>query len=206
VSGDTVRHGVGEFELGTPVATVIAELGGGMTEGRAVKYVLSGISNPVLRGELIDTPLTYEHMESVGAGLGTGGFIVYDDRTDPAELSHAVSRFLGVESCGQCSACKLGCQAITDLLSGLDGVTEGPVYGDISARLASVTDASRCFLPSQEQRVVASLLSDMRDPESRRPARGLELTKIVDLVGDRFVLDDTQARKRPDWTYEPEVT
>ena len=92
------------------------------------------------------------------------------------------------------------------MLSGLDGVTEGAVYGDISARLASVTDASRCFLPSQEQRVVTSLLSDMRDPESRRPARGLELTKIVDLVGDRFVLDDTQARKRPDWTYEPKAT
>ena len=206
VSGDTVRHGVGEFELGTPVAAVIAELGGGMAEGRAIKYVLSGVSNPVLRGELINTPLTYEHMESVGAGLGTGGFIVYDDRTDPAELAYAVSRFLSVESCGQCSACKLGCQAVTELLSGLGNVTEGAVYGDISARLASVTDASRCFLPSQEQRVVTSLLSDMRDPQSRRPERGLELTKIVDLVGDRFVLDGTQSRKRPDWTYEPKAT
>ena len=119
---------------------------------------------------------------------------------------YAVSRFLGIESCGQCSACKLGCQAVTELLSGLDGVTEGAVYGDISARLASVTDASRCFLPSQEQRVVTSLMRDMHDPESRRPARGLELTKILDLVGDRFVLDDTQSRKRPDWTYEPKAT
>jgi NADH-quinone oxidoreductase subunit F len=206
VSGDTVRHGVGEFELGTPVATVIAELGGGMADGRAIKYVLSGVSNPVLHGELIDTPLTYEHMEAVGAGLGTGGFIVYDDRTDPAELAYAVSRFLGIESCGQCSACKLGCEAVTELLSSLDGVTEGAVYGDISARLANVTDASRCFLPSQEQRVVTSLLPDMHDPESRRPERGLELTKIVDLVGDRFVLDDTQSRKRSDWTYEPKAT
>jgi NADH:ubiquinone oxidoreductase subunit F (NADH-binding) len=201
-----VRHGVGEFELGTPVATVIAELGGGMADGRAIKYVLSGVSNPVLHGELIDTPLTYEHMEAVGAGLGTGGFIVYDDCTDPAELAYAVSRFLGIESCGQCSACKLGCEAVTELLSSLDDVTEGAVYGDISARLASVTDASRCFLPSREQRVVTSLLSDMHDPESRRLERGLELTKIVDLVGDRFVLDDTQSRKRSDWTYEPKAT
>ena len=131
VSGDTVRHGVGEFELGTPLSTVIAELGGGMPEGRAIKYVLSGISNPVLHGELINTRLTYEDMEAVGAGLGTGGFIVYDDRTDPAELAHAVSTFLGVESCGQCSACKLGCQHVTGILAGLDGITEDALYGDL---------------------------------------------------------------------------
>ncbi|WP_420451815.1 hypothetical protein [Ilumatobacter sp.] len=66
-----------------------------------------------------------------------------------------------------------------------------------------MTDASRCFLPSQEQRVVASLLADMHDSSARRPPRGLEITKIVDLVDDRFVLDPTQARKRPDWTHEP---
>ena len=203
VSGDTVRHGVGEVEMGTPLATVIAELGGGMPDGRAIKYVLSGISNPVLPGELIETPLTYEHMEAAGAGLGTGGFMVFDDRTDPAELAYAVSKFLGVESCGQCSACKLGCQHVTDALAGLDGITEGAVYGDLRARLASVTDASRCFLPSQEQRVVASLLPDMRNPHARRPARGIEITKIVDLADGRFVLDDQQSRKRPDWTYEP---
>jgi NADH:ubiquinone oxidoreductase subunit F (NADH-binding) len=204
VSGDTLRHGVGEYELGTPLVTVIAELGGGMPRGRAIKYVLSGISNPVLPGELIDTPLTYEDMEAAGAGLGTGGFIVYDDRTDPAELAHAVSTFLGVESCGQCSACKLGCQQVTDILAGLDGVTEGAIYGDLRARLASVTDASRCFLPSQEQRVVASLLPDMHDPRARRPPRGIEITKIVGIDDGRFLLDPTQARKRPDWTYEPD--
>ncbi len=203
VSGDTVRHGVGEFELGTPLSTVIAELGGGMPEGRAIKYVLSGISNPVLHGELINTRLTYEDMEAVGAGLGTGGFIVYDDRTDPAELAHAVSTFLGVESCGQCSACKLGCQHVTGILAGLDGITEDALYGDLRARLASVTDASRCFLPSQEQRVITSLLPDMRNPLTRQPARGLEITKIIDVDNERFVLDDTQSRKRPDWTYEP---
>lgn len=92
---------------------------------------------------------------------------------------------------------------MTGILAGLDGVTEGTICGDVRARLASVTDASRCFLPSQEQRVLTSLLADMRNPLTRRPARGLEITKIVDLDNGRFILDDTQSRKRPDWTYEP---
>jgi NADH-quinone oxidoreductase subunit F len=202
VSGDTVRHGVGEFELGTTLSQVIEELGGGMPDGRAVKYVLSGVSNPVIRGDHLDVPVTYEALDAVGAGLGSAGFIVYDDRTDPAELAWSVSRFLGVESCGQCPPCKLGSLAITELLEGLDDVTEGPAFAQLSARLPAITDAARCFLPSQEQRVVASLLADMRVPELRRPPRGLLTTKLVDLVDDRFVLDERQAHKRPDWTYD----
>lgn len=201
VSGDTVRHGVGEFELGTPVRDVILELGGGLPDGRAIKYVLSGVSNPILRGEDINTPLTYEHMDAVGAGLGTGGLIVYDDRTDPVELAHAVSRFLSVESCGQCPACKLGTQAVTDLLDELGSATDSRLFAQITARLANVSDAARCFLPTQEQRVVASLLADMREPTMRTSERGLLVTKLVDLVDDRFVLDEKQAKKRPDWTY-----
>ncbi len=204
VSGDTVCHGVGEVELGTPVGEVIDSLGGGMPPGRAVKYVLSGVSNPVLRADHLDTPLSYEHMEAVGSGLGTGGFIVFDDRTDPVELAAAVSRFLAVESCGQCPACKLGTARITELLSSPSSTPAPAVLAELSARLANVTDSARCFLPSQEQRLVASLVPDMRDQSLRTPARGLLITKIVDLVDGRVVLDERQARKRPDWTYAPE--
>jgi NADH:ubiquinone oxidoreductase subunit F (NADH-binding) len=69
----------------------------------------------------LDVPLTYEAMEALGTGLGTGGFIVYDDRTDPVELAAAVSRFLSVESCGQCPACKLGTMRVTEILSASTG-------------------------------------------------------------------------------------
>jgi NADH:ubiquinone oxidoreductase subunit F (NADH-binding) len=202
VSGDTVRHGVGEFELGTPVRDVLFALGGGLPEGRALKYVLSGISNPILRGEQVDTPLTYEHMQAAGAGLGTGGLIVYDDRTDPVELARGVSQFLSVESCGQCPPCKLGGLAITELLEEIGPDTETRLFAQLEARLGNVTDGARCFLASQEQQVVASLVPDMRDPAMRAPERGLLVTKLVDLVDDRFVLDERQALKRPDWTYE----
>ena len=204
VSGDTVRHGVGEFELGTPASEVILQLGGGLPDGRALKYVLTGVSNPILRGEDVGTPLTYEHMEAAGSGLGTGGMIIYDDTTDPVELGLAVSRFLSVESCGQCPACKLGTLTITDILTEIGSATESRLFAQLSARLGNVADAARCFLPTQEQRVVASLVPDMRDPAMRSAWRDLLVTKLVDLVDGRFVLDERQARKRPDWTYEPD--
>lgn len=201
VSGDTVRHGVGEFELGTPLSTVIDRLGGGLPAGRAVKYVLSGISNPVIRGDHLDTPLTYEHMEAIGTGLGTAGFIVFDDRTDPAELAGAVARFLSVESCGQCPPCKLGTARITELLGDHEVLDTPGGHAELSARLTNVTDSSRCFLPAQAQRLVGSLVPDIRTPSLRGPDRGLAITKIVDLVDGRFVLDDRQLLKQPDWTY-----
>ncbi len=200
VSGDTRRHGVEEFELGTPVGEIIETVGGGMPDGRDISFVLSGVSNPVLRRDDLGVGASYEAMSEIGSGLGTGGFIVFDDRTDPVELAAAVSRFLYVESCGQCPACKLGCEQVTLLLESPSGI---PVdLAVMSGRLAAVADASRCYLPSQEQRVIQSLLPAMRRSRAEAERRDLLITKIVDLADDRFTLDVRQREKRPDWTYQ----
>jgi NADH:ubiquinone oxidoreductase subunit F (NADH-binding) len=205
VSGDTLRHGVGEFEMGTPLEEVLVELGGGIAEERSLRYVLSGVANPVIRGADVGAPVSYEGLASIGSGLGSAGFMAFDDRTDPAELAAAVSRFLWVESCGQCPACKLGTGEITRRLDEVvDGEGSPRLLSVVDARLTNVTDAARCFLPVQEQRLVASLMGDIRDPQVRQATerRGLLITKLVDLVDGRFTLDERQARKRPDWTYE----
>ncbi|MDH4171180.1 MAG: hypothetical protein OEW42_16485 [Acidimicrobiia bacterium] len=199
VSGDTRRHGVEEFELGTPVVEIIETVGGGMPHGRDVAFVLSGVSNPVLGPDDLEVGASYEAMSEIGSGLGTGGFIVFDDRTDPVELAAAVSRFLYVESCGQCPACKLGCEHLTSLLESPSGVAVD--LGVVSGRLSTVADASRCYLPTQEQRVIQSLLPSMRRSRTGAERRDLLITKIVDLADDRFTLDARQRQKRPDWTY-----
>src|SRR3954471_2222254 len=43
VVGDTVRAGVAEVELGTPIGEVLESVGGGVGEGRTIKAVLSGV-------------------------------------------------------------------------------------------------------------------------------------------------------------------
>lgn len=199
VSGDTTRHGVGEFEMGTPLREIVETLGGGVGSGRSIRYILPGVSNPVLRDGDLDTPASYEAMSAVGTGLGTGGYIVFDDTTDPVELAHAVSRFLWIESCGQCPACKLGCEHVTSLLA--DASTSRRVdIGVLSARLATVNDAARCYLPTQEQRVVGSLLDDMRAGVTGE-RRDLLIAPITGIDGDRFTIADRHRHKRPDWTY-----
>lgn len=91
-----------------------------------------------------DTLLTYEDMQAAGSGLGAGGFTVYDDSACMVEVASILSRFLYVESCGQCLPCKLGTQHITEALerirdgsgseSDLDMIEEG--LREVSLQLA----------------------------------------------------------------------
>lgn len=110
---------------------------------------------------------------------------------------------MSVESCGQSLACKLGTGRITELLDSSTETLQPDTAAELSARLANVTDSPRCFLPSQEQRLVTSLIPDMRTRSLAQPRRGLQITKIVDLAGSQFELDEKQRRKQPDWTYRP---
>ncbi|HVW35245.1 MAG TPA: hypothetical protein VHL53_22115, partial [Acidimicrobiia bacterium] len=116
VTGGGRRAGVAEFEMGTPLAEVIETIGG---PGAPVTAVLSGVANPFLPAALLDTPLTYEAMRAAGAGLGAAGFIVYDDTTDLVAVAAGVSRFLAVESCGQCRHCKDDGLVLAGLLADL---------------------------------------------------------------------------------------
>jgi NADH-quinone oxidoreductase subunit F len=209
VVGDTRYAGVAEVELGTPLGDVIDRLGGGPQVGHHVKAVLSGVANPVLTGpDQLDTPVSYEGMESAGTGLGAAGFTVYDERADMVAVAQAVSRFLYVESCGQCPPCKWGTGEVTALLDRiLAGAGTEHDIEVIGARLLRVTDANRCFLGAQEQRVIGSLLRAF--PEefvahlegTAPPPAPVPVPKLVDLADGVAVYDERQARKRPDWTY-----
>ncbi|CAN5868608.1 NADH-quinone oxidoreductase subunit NuoF [soil metagenome] len=210
VVGDVVRPGVGEIELGTPLGHVIDAVGGGVRPGRRVKAVLSGVANPVLTGAQLDVPVSYEGMETAGSGMGSAGFIVYDDTTSMVEVARVLSRFLYVESCGQCPPCKLGTGEITALLEQVEAGTGGEAEVEqIGARLLSVTDGNRCYLPVQEQRVIGSLLRSFPEDfvaamEGRPVAvRGLLTPKLTAIDADGAHYDERQAAKRPDWTYEP---
>jgi NADH-quinone oxidoreductase subunit F len=208
VVGDVVRPGVGEVELGTPLREVIERVGGGVRPGRTVKAVFSGVANPVITGDQLDTPCSYEDLEAIGAGMGAAGFLVLDDTTSMIEVAQVLSRFLYVESCGQCPACKLGCGAVTELLDRLGAGAATPEDVETMAyRLRTVTDSNRCFLPVQEQRVVGSILARFTDEVNLAldgrplPRRGFVLPKLVDLTDGVATYDERQALKQPDWTY-----
>jgi NADH:ubiquinone oxidoreductase subunit F (NADH-binding) len=207
ITGHTQRHAVGEVPMGTPLGEVISLIGGGPEQGRQILAVLSGVANPILPASLLDTPLSFEGMTQVGSGLGAGGFIVFDDRTDMAAVAQSAARFLAIESCGQCDPCKRDGLAISAQLASLQhGPTERGMR-ELRSRLGTVTRGARCSLASQQENVVGSILerfglarSDLTDAEDTTDERSLILP-LVDIVGGRAVLDTSHLRKQPDWTY-----
>jgi NADH:ubiquinone oxidoreductase subunit F (NADH-binding) len=211
VVGDVVRPGVAEVELGTPLRSVIDGVGGGVAPGRSVKAVLSGVSNAVVTADHLDVPLSYEGFAAIGSGMGAGGFAVYDDTACLVEVARQLSRFLWVESCAQCPACKRGTGEITDRLARLEaGAADATVLDELARWLRSVTDGNRCYLPVEEQVVVASILTAFAGEVDEHLTRGscprprpVPFPKLVDLRDGVAVYDERHRLKQPDWTYSP---
>ena len=209
VVGDVVAPDVGEVELGTPLGQAIDAVGSGLPAGRQVKAVFSGVANAAVTAEHLDVPLTYEGFAAIGSGLGAGGFIVVDDTACMVEVARCFSRFLYVESCGQCPPCKTGSGEITGHLERIEaGEGTDRDLTEMGAWLDKVTDGNRCYLAVEEQVLISSIVRAFPEEFEEhvllgrcpRP-RPMTVPKLVDLTGGRAVLDERQARKRPDWTY-----
>jgi NADH:ubiquinone oxidoreductase subunit F (NADH-binding) len=210
VVGDVVAPDVGEVELGTPLRAVIDAVGSGVAEGRQVKAVFSGVANPVVTADALDVPVSYEGFTSVGSGMGAAGFIVHDDTACMVDAAYRMSRFLSIESCGQCPPCKIGSSEITARLERLEtGVGEAADLAVLQGWLGRVTDGSRCYLATEEQRVVGSVLQAFPDEfaehleQHRCPRPGRRpIPKLLDLVDGVAVYDEHFWHKNPDWTFD----
>jgi NADH-quinone oxidoreductase subunit F len=211
--GDVRHPGVYELPMGFSLRELIYGVGGGPPEGRELKAVFPGASSTVISPEQLHAPLAFDTMRAIGTALGAGGFVVYDDSACIVRATLAFSRFLYVESCGQCPACKHGTGAITTLLERIDrGEGSELDVETILARALTVTDAQRCALPTGESLIAQSAVQ-VFGPEfvehfgagCPRP-RDVPVPKIVDFdeVAGQFVLDERYRRKRPDWTYDDE--
>jgi len=210
VTGRTQRHGVAEVPMGTPMREVIETIGGGAMPGRRLVAAMSGVANPLIQADRFDTPVSYEAMQAIGTGLGTGGFIVFDDTTDFVAVAAGVSRFLGIESCGQCVPCKQDGLELAALLDRMarDDFNDLDVV-ELDKRLGTVTDSARCNLALQHQLVVDSIrrLFPVAAPDriaaGSPPVEPELIAAIVDIEDGRAVLDEQHRDKQPDWSYDP---
>ena len=214
VTGSVVNAGVGEVPMGTPLSDVIELVGGGLQADRSLSAVLSGVANPLIPAALVGTPVSYEAMEAIGSGLGAAGFMVFDDAVDLVAVAQGVARFLAVESCGQCTPCKQDGLAIADLLDRLcRGDADTEVVDELTRRVGTVADGTRCFLAHQQERVVGSLLNLF--PEAVQAHVGsasasdvvevavpVVIGPLVSIERGQATIDERHVEKQPDWTYD----
>ena len=207
VSGATAHAGVGEFPYGTPLRAILEELGGALPAG--VLGVLSGVANPFLPADRLDTPATYQALRDAGGGLGAAGFIVFGDDTDPVAIAAGVARFLSVESCGQCTPCKRDGLDLAALLR-RDASSRIDERGldEIRRLIESVADSARCNLATQQQVVIGSLLEQFPDAFAAHVHGGTAevepypIAAIDDIVDGVVVIEAAQSTKQPDWTHD----
>ncbi|MGI8806254.1 MAG: NADH-ubiquinone oxidoreductase-F iron-sulfur binding region domain-containing protein [Acidimicrobiales bacterium] len=213
VTGSTRRHGVGEVNMGTPLREVIETVGGGVAPGRRIKAVLPGTAQGFIPETLLDTPVSYEALAAIGSGLGSAGFIVFDDTVDLTAVAAGVSRFLAIESCGQCTPCKQDGLQLSGLMDEVcRSEAEDHDLDAIKKRVGTVADGARCYLATQHQNVLSSLLELFPDDVAAHlsgvaPAVEPELiAELVDIADDRATWDERHREKQPDWSYDEEYS
>jgi NADH-quinone oxidoreductase subunit F len=174
LSGNVVRGGNYELELGTPLAELIYSHGGGIADGRVLKAVIPGGSSvPVLTANEINTPLDFDAMAKIGTFLGSGAVIVIDDRACMVQLGLRVAQFYQHESCGKCTPCREGTRWMVQILKKIE---EGYASQGELDLLLNVCDRilGNCLCPLGDAAAipVASYVAKFRDEYQRHIDEG----------------------------------
>jgi len=109
LSGNVRQGGLIELPFGPTIRTLVEDYGQGTLSGRPLRTVqIGGPLGAYLTEDELDTPLTYEHLMEIGAGIGHGGLVVFDDTVNMREQAEYAFEFCEIESCGKCTPCRIG--------------------------------------------------------------------------------------------------
>jgi len=111
LSGRVRKPGNYELPFGTTFRQLIYEHAGGVQEGRAVKAIMpAGASSSmiVVDDKVLDTPMDYAAVRTLGGDLGSASIIVLDDTVSLDWVLNKTIHFFKHESCGKCTPCREG--------------------------------------------------------------------------------------------------
>jgi len=176
LAGNVARGGLVELPFGVPLAALANDFGGGTRSGRPLRAVQAG--GPLgayLPLSLLDTPLDYEAMAAIGAGVGHGGLVLFDDSVDLAEQARYAFAFCAAESCGKCTPCRIGAVRGTELMdriiAGGGGERERGLLDDLCEVM---TEGSLCALGGMTPIPVRSALCHFPADFENRPRLAAE--------------------------------
>jgi NADH:ubiquinone oxidoreductase subunit F (NADH-binding)/(2Fe-2S) ferredoxin/ferredoxin len=165
LAGKVTRTGAAEVPVGMSLRQLIFDIGGGVPDGKKFKAVqIGGPSGGCLPESRLSLPIDYESLQEAGAIMGSGGIIVLDEDTCIVDLARYFLNFTTAESCGKCSPCRVGLQAMLEIV---ERITEGKgTTEDIETlqKLSTViADSSLCALGRTAPNPVTSTLKYFRE-------------------------------------------
>ncbi|KAA5605484.1 formate dehydrogenase [Roseospira marina] len=174
LAGNVRRGGLVEVPFGISLHDLVYRFGGGTASGRPVKAVQAG--GPLgayLPEHLFHLPKDYEAFAAVGAMVGHGGLVVFDDTVDMAAQTRFALEFCAIESCGKCTPCRIGSQrgveVIDRIVAGEDRDANLALLDDLCTVLA---DGSLCAMGGLTPQPVRSALRHFPEDFDRPPHTG----------------------------------
>jgi NADH-quinone oxidoreductase subunit F len=162
LSGHVVRPGVYEIEMGMTIRNLIALAGGIGGNGRLQAVLLGGAAGAFISPKELDTPLTFEATRAIGATLGSGVVMLFDDSVDLRQILLRIAAFFRHETCGQCVPCRVGVvrqeELLQRLVNGSPLGSLGQEMGALKEMGQAMRDASICGLGQTASTAIESAL------------------------------------------------
>jgi len=162
LSGHVVRPGVYEVPFGATLREMIGFAGGVGGNGRLQAVLLGGAAGAFVSPQELDTPLTFEGTRAIGATLGSGVIMPFDDSVDLRQILLRIAAFFRHETCGQCVPCRVGAVRQEEALERL---IQGRPFGSVADEIhtlremgQAMRDASICGLGQTASSALESAL------------------------------------------------
>ena len=165
VGGKINNTGLVEIPMGTTLREIVYDIGGGIPNGKKFKAAQTGgPSGGCIPAELIDTPIDYDSLISIGSMMGSGGLIVMDEDTCMVDIAKFFLEFTVDESCGKCAPCRIGTKRLLEIL---DKITSGKGTLEDIDKLEqlcySIKNSALCGLGQTAPNPILSTLRYFRD-------------------------------------------
>jgi NADH-quinone oxidoreductase subunit F len=172
LSGRVRKPGNYELPFGTTFRQLIYEHGMGIQEGRPIKAIMpAGASSSliVVDEKVLDTPMDYATVRTVGGDLGSASVIVLDDTVNMDWVINKTIHFFKHESCGKCTTCREGNHWMRNLT---DRIHHGKGSSDDVTLLLNVAKQmqGKCLCALGEFSTMAVVTSIERFPDDFKKA------------------------------------
>ena len=165
LAGNIKRGGLVERAFGLTLRELLYDYGGGSASGRPIRTVqVGGPLGAYIPASQFDTPVDYEALSGIGALLGHGGIVAFDDTVDMARMARYAMEFCAIESCGKCTPCRIGStrgmEVIDRILAGTDGERNVQLLEELCE---TMVQGSLCGLGGMAPFPVQSALKHFRE-------------------------------------------
>jgi formate dehydrogenase iron-sulfur subunit len=172
LAGNLSRGGLVELAFGPPLRELLYDFGGGSASGRPLRAVqVGGPLGAYMPESQFDTAIDYEALSAVGALLGHGGIVAFDDSVDMLQMARYAMEFCAIESCGKCTPCRIGStrgvEVIDRIRQGIDREKNISVLSDLCDTMQY---GSLCGLGGMTPFPVKSALKHFAADFTGRPA------------------------------------